>query len=291
MFPRSLALGTEMAVHVLAGYWDLDLETGELLLCPRSRRMFGLADSSRKKLTSFDWQPRIHPDDMAAIEGELEIAGRHNDVYSARFRTVRPDGSICEVLGVGRATANNPNRFVGLNFDLNDTAARAVRESRGVGSMIALSSSRLSRGGPANENDARPWHAWSPVRPAASRNHRSKIDRERQGLALSAQATLEARQLRKKFLSSAMFGEPAFDLLLALYVPASSGMMTARVLSALIDASLSATIRWLRFLVKEGLALTMEATETDDPGAMTATLTDKGRLALDAYFRAAGDTK
>jgi len=63
-----------MPTRVLAGYWDLDLETREVLLCPRSQRMFGLAADSPKRLAGYDWRPRIHPDDLPVIEGELETA-------------------------------------------------------------------------------------------------------------------------------------------------------------------------------------------------------------------------
>ena len=96
----------------------------------------------------------------------------------------------------------------------------------------------------------------------------------------------EGRQLRKEFLSPAMLGEPAFDLLLALYVPGSSGMISVHVLSSLINVRVSVAVRWLRFLAKEGLVLIIEA---DNLRAISATLTEKGRIALDEYFRAAGD--
>ena len=88
-----------MTVRVLAGYWGLDLESRELLLCPRSRLMFGLMRNSRKRLAGFDWQARIHPDDIPVIEGEFEMARRNNDVYAARFRTVHSNGKM--LLGFG----------------------------------------------------------------------------------------------------------------------------------------------------------------------------------------------
>lgn len=276
-----------MPVQVLAGYWDFDVESRELLLCSRSRRMFGLAGTSSRKLAKFDWQPRIHPDDLPMIDGELEIAGRNNEVYSARFRTLRPDGSICQLLGVGRATARNPKRFVGLNFDLNDTAAVAERESRTVGSMMSLASAFMLRSGPANENDFRPWRVRLPDWTVASSSKLSRQSSERQNLLRRAQATIQRRELRKRFLNPEMLGEPAFDILLALYATASNGILPVQVLSSLIHVSTPVALRWLRFLVNEGLVLMAEA-EAADHNAQTAALTDKGRIALDEYFRAAG---
>ena len=117
-----------MAVEVLAGHWDLQLESGDLLLCPASCRMFGIDGSSHKRLGKFDWLPRIHPDDVPIINSELEAAARHNELYSARFRALRPDGSICQIMGVGRKAAQSPLRFVGLNFDLAAATDSALHE-------------------------------------------------------------------------------------------------------------------------------------------------------------------
>jgi PAS domain-containing protein len=277
-----------MAVQVLAGYWDLDLENRELLLCPRSRRMFGLGEGSSRKLAKYDWQPRIHPDDLPAIDGELATAGRNKDVYTARFRTLCPDGSIRQVLGVGRARASNPNRFVGLNFDLHDTTAIAERESRSVRSMMSLASALMLRTGPANENDFRPWRAWPPGWTLAASSRLIGNRSQRESLLRRARAAIEVRQLRKKFFNPDMLGEPAFDILLALYVPASGGIMPVQVLCSLTDVSTAVALRWLHFLANEGLVLMAQEAGAADPGAATAALTDKGRIALDEYFRAAG---
>lgn len=279
-----------MTVQVFAGYWDLDLETRELLLCPRSRRMFGLAGNMPKRLPGYDWQPRIHPDDMPTIEGELEVAGRHNDVYAARFRTLRPDGSICEILGVGRATARNPKRFIGLNLDLKEAAATAERESRSVGrSMMSLASGFLLRSGPANENNSRPWMAWAPVRAANRRVSRGLQDSRREQLRQKAQASFERRQLRKIFLSPKLLGEPGFDILLALYVELPCSTISLPAICSLIDLPTSVALRWLKVLVNEGLVLTIEsARDDDDPEDVSAVLTDKGRIVLDEYFKASG---
>ena len=277
-----------MAVPVLAGYWGLDLETRELLLCPRSRQMFGLVQGSRKRLAAYDWQARIHPDDMPVVRGEFETARRNNDVYAARFRTVHLDGSTCEVLGVGRVSHKNPKRFVGLNFDLRATVGVAERQSRIVEAAMSFASSKLPPARPTNENDPRPWHAWSLRSAMHPCSKRTGASTERRLLARRAEAMLDSRQLRNMFLSPAMFGEPAFDLLLALYMPSGSkSTMTAQALSELIGATLAVTVRWLKFLVNEGLVLTLEGPEADPPGAMTAALTDKARVTLDEYFKTA----
>lgn len=245
--------------------------------------MFGLMQDSRKRLAGFDWKARIHPDDIPVIEGELETARRNNEVYAARFRTVHPNGTTCEVLGVGRSTLKNPTRFIGLNFDLRDTAMVAERQSRTEEAAMNFALSRL--GGPANENDSRPWRAWSLARTAHSCGNPSRISSERGSLAQRAQEMFDRRQLRKKFLNPAIVGEPAFDLLLALYMSGPGAMMTAQAIAERIDASLAVTVRWLRFLVNEGLVLTVEDQEADRLGMLTAALTDRACVTLDEYFK------
>jgi len=278
-----------MAVQILAGYWDLDLETRELLLCPRSRQMFGIEGSSPKKLGKQDWLPRVHPDDMPIIEGELETARSRNDVYSARFRAVRPDGSFLQMLGVGRAAARNSSRFVGLNFDLAATASSAELESRRLGGAMAKLAGVLAiRSRPANENETPWWHPRSAPGGTASALDKSAMeDSQRQTLLRRALATMEMRQLRHRFLNPAMFGEPAFDLLLALYVTnASPAIMSLRTLSSVIGVSESCAARWLKLLVTEGLVLSVDSEA--EPDAVQAALTDRGRIVLDDYFMALG---
>lgn len=209
-----------MAVQILAGYWNLDLKSQELLLCPRSRQMLGIDGDSPKKLGKQDWLPRIHPDDIPLIEGELENSERRNEIYAARFRAVRPDGSLCQILGVGRPAARDRTRFVGLNFDLVATAATADLEFRRPGGTVArYAKSLMVRPRPANENETRQRPPGSPLREKSlGWGERVKKDARRQMLLERALATMKMRQLRQKLLDPAVFGEPAFDMLLALYV-------------------------------------------------------------------------
>jgi hypothetical protein len=281
-------LGEKMAVHVLAGYWNLDLETRELLLCPRSRQMFGIEGNSPKKLGREDWLPRVHPDDMPVIDCKLEAAGRLNEIYAARFRAVRPDGSLLQILGVGRTATKDPTRFVGLNFDLAATAASADLESGRLGGAMAKLANLLAvRSGPANENETphrRPRRRLRDVSPGS--NKRTSESFGRQMLLRRALATMEIRRLRHRFLDPAMFGEPAFDMLLALYVTnASPAILPLRILSPAIGVSESGAARWLKLLVDQGLALSVGG-RPGEPGSIHATLTNKGRTVLDEYFKA-----
>lgn len=103
-----------------AGCWDLDLATGSLKLCPRSRRMFGLSPHSSKMLTESEWVQRLHPDDLAVVRQAMRECLVHQIPYAERFRTIHPDGTVQIVLGIGRPLAEHGEhgRFVGWNFDL-----------------------------------------------------------------------------------------------------------------------------------------------------------------------------
>lgn len=273
--------GSKMAVQVLAGYWDLELQSGDLLLCPRSRKMFGIDGSSPKRLGKLDWLPRVHPDDVPIIDSELEAAGRCNQIYSARFRAVRPDGSICQIIGVGRKVAGDPMRFVGLNFDLATTTESALHETRrSPGAMARLASFLTARSRPANENE-------TPQGGKTSRSIKTAVrDYQSQKLLQRALATMRMRKLRHKFLNPIMLGEPAFDMLLALYVTnASPAILSLRIMSPQLGVPESCAARWLKVLVDDGLAMSV-AGDSGEPGSIHAALTDKGRTALDDYFKA-----
>lgn len=275
-----------MPVQVLAGYWDFNVKTRELLLCPRSRQMFGIEGPSPKKLGKNDWEPRVHPDDLEVIACELDAAGRRNDTYSARFRTLCPDGSLREILGVGRASASDRKRFIGLNFDVVETVKAAQKEAQLGGTAIeSLAAPPVGVPNPANENKLRARRLRSSARDSLT-PVRTKEDLKREHLLMRAQGIIRHRELRKRFLNPGMFGEPAFDVLLALYVTKAARLtLSVRALSMLIGASESVVTGWLRFLSNEGLALCF-GVEQDDPGAVTAALTEKGRTALEGYLGA-----
>ena len=96
---------------------------------------------------------------------------------------------------------------------------------------------------------------------------------------------MEMRQLRHKFFNPAMFGEPAFDMLLALYVTnARPPIVSLRMLSPLVGVSESSAVRWLKFLVSEGLAFSVGG--DGDPGAIHAAITGKGRIVMGEYLKA-----
>jgi two-component system sensor kinase FixL len=103
-----------------AGLWDYDVRTGVIQLCARSRAMFGLPESNGETLEISAWKKVIHPDDLAATLIAFDRAVRTGEPYSARYRVLRPDGTLRWIRGTGKAAgrvAGRTVRMIGLNLD------------------------------------------------------------------------------------------------------------------------------------------------------------------------------
>lgn len=113
--------------------------------------------------------------------------------------------------------------------------------------------------------------------------HRSSNE-ERSVLAERARQTYVDRARRSQVLNKAMFGEAAWDMLLALYVTDLSGARHS--VSGLINLSgvpQTTALRWLDFLDTKEQLVTRRPSPRDGR-VFLIELTDKGRKALDAYF-------
>ncbi|MDG4553758.1 MAG: EAL domain-containing protein [Candidatus Competibacter sp.] len=121
-----LALALEAAE---AGIWDWDLASGHIVWSDAHARIFGL------KSEQFDgryetFRRCVHPDDIQALEDQVEAArARHLD-YQHEFRVVWPDGSIHWVAGRGRFLrdeSGNPMRMCGAVTDISQRKADEAR--------------------------------------------------------------------------------------------------------------------------------------------------------------------
>ena len=100
-----------------------------------------------------------------------------------------------------------------------------------------------------------------------------------------ARQTFAHRSQRPQFFNSVMFGEAAWDMLLALYVTEQSGVRhTVSGLVNLSGVAPTTALRWLDFLRQEQLVA--RRSSPTDKRVFYVELTDKGLRALDAYFSA-----
>lgn len=107
--------------------------------------------------------------------------------------------------------------------------------------------------------------------------------RSRENLLAAARFSLEARQGRVDHFSPAMFGEPAWDLLLALYVTqADTPAPAVSSLAKTAGIAITTTFRWIDYL--EEKRLIQRERSSDDGRALTVALSDDGRSRLENYF-------
>ena len=91
------------------------------------------------------------------------------------------------------------------------------------------------------------------------------------------------RRARSHFISAAVFGEPAWDMLVALYITEESPAQKAiACLTQMVGASPATASRWIDYLEQQRLVI-LEGS-SDDPRQVFVSLTDAAREALDAYF-------
>lgn len=111
----------------------------------------------------------------------------------------------------------------------------------------------------------------------------SNEGRSHQNLLLTARFLLDARQGRTAHFSPAMFGEPAWDLLLALYmtqadVPAPAVSSLAKTAGIAITTA----FRWIDYLEEKQLIERQRSSA--DGRALTIVLSNDGRARLEGYF-------
>ena len=98
---------------------------------------------------------------------------------------------------------------------------------------------------------------------------------------------MERRRRRVSEFDTAIFGEPAWDMLLDLYVREAHGASTtASQLLEIAGASLTTASRWLQFLEEKGLAI--RRLHPLDARIEFVALTVKARDALDRYLSSVG---
>jgi DNA-binding MarR family transcriptional regulator len=92
---------------------------------------------------------------------------------------------------------------------------------------------------------------------------------------------LELRRSRTEFLNRAMLGEPAYEMLLRLYV--SVEPLTAARLADLAGVPHSSAVRWIDYLASKDLVTRDK--HPKDRRATVIELTLKGKETLDALLR------
>ena len=115
------------------GLWALELATGRLRLCARSRELHGFPVDGPETVTEAQWVAQLHPDDSRPARAALQKALRVGGTSVAEFRTVAADGTVRWVRGIGKLVhdaAGNPVQVVGLNQDITESKQAAFEMKR-----------------------------------------------------------------------------------------------------------------------------------------------------------------
>lgn len=120
---------------------------------------------------------------------------------------------------------------------------------------------------------------------AASCSHADAAHRDLR-LATRAANALKARQLRASIFRQPIFGEPAWDMLIALYLADIEGRrVTASGLADWAQCPKTTALRWQHML--EDRQLITRAANPVDARMQFISLTELGRDALNEFFRLA----
>ena len=130
--------------------------------------------------------------------------------------------------------------------------------------------------GKLRSSNAAPGTAQEPESPNSDRSR----------LEQRARALLESRRRRVAIFGPQMFAEPAWDMLLILYLSGGGRRQTQSDLSELSGATRSTAMRWIDYLSGRDL-IRREEHPTDKRRNFVA-LTEKGRHLLELYLSETG---
>ncbi|MCP4485809.1 MAG: PAS domain-containing protein [Gammaproteobacteria bacterium] len=118
------------------GYWDFDVENGNLTWSDEIYRIFGrrpqeFAATYEKFLTI------LHPEDHEMVQKSVEVALNGKAEYNLDFRYLKPDGEIGWVHSRGEVSRDDqkkPFRFFGTQIDITSRKKREdeIRILRGI---------------------------------------------------------------------------------------------------------------------------------------------------------------
>ena len=112
---------------------------------------------------------------------------------------------------------------------------------------------------------------------------RTAMGGDRAVLVAYAREAFANRRRRGSIFGQSMFGEAAWDMLLALYVMEMSGpRQTVGDLMKLAGTPITTANRWLAFLVARGLVQRQD--HPNDRRSSFVSLTDSARTKMDEYF-------
>ena len=102
------------------GLWDRDIGANTVVWSDESYRQWGFTRDTFSSMVT-DAVPRIHPADRPNVDLAIrKVMTRETDEYTAQYRVLRPDGSICWVDARGVMVGEPSKRMIGIAIDITD---------------------------------------------------------------------------------------------------------------------------------------------------------------------------
>ena len=123
-----LHLATEAA---RIGVWDWDVARNELVW---DESMYRLYDIRQEDFAGAyeAWLRRVHPEDAARVDGDIQAALRGESEYAPEFRVIHPDGAVRFIQAASKTFRDQdgrPVRMIGTNLDITE---RKVAEGKAL---------------------------------------------------------------------------------------------------------------------------------------------------------------
>lgn len=103
------------------GVWDWDMSSGRFTVSPEVGRIYGVDVTNMRSYK--DFAAHVHPDDLATVESERDIAIRNHQPFDTEFRILLPSGEIRWIAARGQAYYDGNGRVVrvvGNNIDITE---------------------------------------------------------------------------------------------------------------------------------------------------------------------------
>ncbi|MEO0985831.1 MAG: PAS domain S-box protein [Cyanobacteria bacterium J06639_14] len=137
---RELSGRLNLALESAAiGIWDWDITKNTLVW---DERMYELYDKVPDQCTNVyeTWFDSLHPDDRTTAEVTSQQALQGEKDYDTEFRVMHPDGSIRFIKAnalVQRNAAGEPQRMIGINYDITERKETEVAMKRQLAAIEA----------------------------------------------------------------------------------------------------------------------------------------------------------
>jgi PAS domain S-box-containing protein len=107
-----------------AGWWEWDLNHREVRWSRELRVIYGIPEDEKPEMTLEAFSRSIHPEDRARVMAVVsETMATERERHEHRFRIVRPDGSVRQIMSrvrLVRDADGRPIRWQGLDVDLTE---------------------------------------------------------------------------------------------------------------------------------------------------------------------------